>query len=173
MIVRDAGRDLVPCIESVRGIADEIVIADTGSTDDTIALACRLGARVFSIPWENDFARARNLALAEVKMDWVLSMDADERLDPDAARRLPPLLANCRARGYQVTIRNYVLSLGERIWDRPARPNDSPIAEAKHFPAYVDHENATSRSCISLAAFMRRWVCAFSKPEADWAMPTS
>ena len=141
MIVRDAQRDLPMCIESVRGVADEIVIADTGSADNTIELARGMGARVISIPWENDFARARNLSLAEVKADWALSMDADERLDPSAPRRLPALLANAKARAYQVPIRNYVLSLNERIWDRPAKPNDSPLPEAKKYPAYVDHEN--------------------------------
>ncbi len=141
MIVRDAERDLAPCLESARAAVDQIVIADTGSTDNTIELARSLGARVINIPWEDDFARARNLSLAEVTADWVLSMDADERLDPAAARRLPPLLANRRAAAYQVPIRNYVLSLNERIWDRPARPNDSPIPEARQYPAYVDHEN--------------------------------
>jgi len=141
MIVRDAERDLAACLESARGAVDEMVIADTGSTDNTIKLARGIGARVISIPWENDFARARNLSLAEVTADWVLSMDADERLDPAAPRRLPALLANRKAAAYQVPIRNYVLSLNERIWDRPAKPNDSPIPEAKQYPAYVDHEN--------------------------------
>jgi Flp pilus assembly protein TadD len=142
MIVRDAENDLPRCIESVRGAVDEIVIADTGSHDGTIELARTLGARVISIPWENDFARARNLSLAELKTDWVLSMDADERLDPAAARHLPALLAHPKARAYQVSIRNYVSSLNERVWDRPALPNDSPtIPEAKRYPAYVDHAN--------------------------------
>jgi Flp pilus assembly protein TadD len=141
MIVRNAAKDLRACLESVRGVANEIVIADTGSTDDSIELARGLGARVFSIPWENDFARARNLSLAQVAADWVLSMDADERLDPSATRRLPPLVANPKARAYQVPIRNYVLSLNECIWDRPAHPNDSALPEAKPFPAYIDHEN--------------------------------
>jgi glycosyltransferase involved in cell wall biosynthesis len=142
MIVRNAQRDLRACIESVRGAADEIVIADTGSTDGSVELARSLGARAFSIPWENDFAKARNLVLAEVTADWVLSMDADERLDPSAARKLPPLLSYRKGRAYQVPIRNYVLSLNERIWDRPAHPNDdSPPPEAKQFPAYIDHEN--------------------------------
>jgi O-antigen biosynthesis protein len=141
MIVRDAARDLALCLESVRGIADEIVIADTGSADNSVDLARNLGARVIRIPWENDFARARNFSLAEVTADWVLSMDADERLDPAAGQRLPPLLASRTARAYQVPIRNYVLTLDERIWDRPARPNDSPLPEAKNYPAYVDHEN--------------------------------
>jgi tetratricopeptide (TPR) repeat protein len=141
MIVRDAARDLAPCIESVRGVADEIVIGDTGSVDSTIELARSLGARVFSIPWENDFALARNLVLAEAHTDWVLSIDADERLDPCAARLLPALLANQKFRAYQVPIRNYFLSLNEGIWDRPAKPNRSPFPEARKYPAYVDHEN--------------------------------
>lgn len=141
MIVRDAERDLRACLESVQDAADEIVIADTGSTDDTVGLARTLGARVLPIPWENNFARARNLALTEVTADWVLSMDADERLDPLAVRKLPRLLSNPKARAYQVPIRNYVLSLNERIWDRPAHPNDSPLPGTEQFPAYVDHEN--------------------------------
>src|SRR5271156_6431553 len=94
MIVRNAQSDLASCLESVRGAVDEIVIADTGSTDNTIELARGLGARVFSTPGENVFAPARNLSLAEVTADWALSMDADERLDPSAPHRLPALLAN-------------------------------------------------------------------------------
>jgi glycosyltransferase involved in cell wall biosynthesis len=141
MIVRDAARDLPACIESVRGVANEIFIGDTGSADNTIELARALGAHVISIPWENDFARARNLALAEVHSDWVLSLDADERLDPDAVRRLPRLLGSQKFRAYQVPIRNYFLSLNEGIWDRPAKPNISPYPEFKKYPAYVDHEN--------------------------------
>ena len=82
MIVSNAEQQLALCLESVRGVVDELVIADTGSTDNTIELAHDLGAHVISIPWENDFARARNRALAEVRSDWVLSLDADERLDP-------------------------------------------------------------------------------------------
>ena len=141
MIVRDAERDLAACLGSVHGIVDEIVVADTGSTDRSIELARTSGARVLSVPWENDFARARNRALAEVTSDWVLSMDADERLDAAAARCLPAMLANREARAYQVPIRNYVLSLHARIWDRPAKPNDSPLVEASRYPAYIDHEN--------------------------------
>jgi tetratricopeptide (TPR) repeat protein len=141
MIVRDAARDLPACVESVRGIADEIVIADTGSVDNTVELARLLGARVISIPWEDDFSRARNLALAEVHTDWVLALDADERLDPAAKLQIPKLLADEQFVGYQVAIRNYVLSIQEQVWDRTAKPNSSSFPEAKDYPAYVDHEN--------------------------------
>ena len=105
MIVRDAEKDLPACLESARGLVDEIVVADTGSTDATPEVARRYGAQVFSIPWEQDYARARNLALAEVRSDWVLMLDADEQLDPGAARVLPRLMEKKDIAGYQITIR--------------------------------------------------------------------
>src|SRR5258708_5724494 len=72
MIVRNGGPDLPCCLESVRGIVDEIVIADTGSTDDSTANAKSFGATVIRVPWENDFAVARNAALQHTTADWVL-----------------------------------------------------------------------------------------------------
>jgi Tfp pilus assembly protein PilF len=141
MIVKNGERDLPDCLASVRGVVDEIVVADTGSSDASIELARAAGARVISIPWEDDFAKARNLSLAEVTSDWVLMLDADERLDPGAAALLPALLSHRAAAGYQVTIRNYVSTLEHKIWDRPAKPNDSDYGPARSYPAYVDHEN--------------------------------
>lgn len=141
MIVKNAERDLADCLQSVQGIVDEIVVADTGSTDSSVEIARRAGARIFSIPWENDFAKARNLSLSDVKAEWVLMLDADERLDACAAKVLPALLADEKAAGFQVTIRNYVASLGHKIWDRSAMPNTGAYAPARKYPAYVDHEN--------------------------------
>lgn len=141
MIVRDAAATLGACLGSVKDIVDEMVIADTGSTDATPEIARDYGAKVIQIPWENDFASARNQALAEVTSDWMLSLDADERLDPESARMIPALLGASAVAGYLVTIRNYVLSLEDRIWDRPATPNNSEWAPVQCFPAYVEHEN--------------------------------
>lgn len=141
MIVRDAAATLRACLQSVQGVVDEIVIADTGSTDATKEIATEYGARIIEIPWKSDFADARNHALAEVQAEWVLILDADEVLDPRAVTAIPALAAKTAVAGYQVSIRNYVLSLEERIWDRPAKPNDSILPAAKDFPAYIDHEN--------------------------------
>ena len=66
MIVRDAADTLVQCLASASDVVSEIVVGDTGSSDNTIALAQSFGARVFSVPWKDDFAEARNRALAEV-----------------------------------------------------------------------------------------------------------
>jgi tetratricopeptide (TPR) repeat protein len=141
MIVRNAEELLPACLESVRGVVDEIVVADTGSRDQTISAAKKFGARVISIPWTNDFAAARNQALAEVNCDWVLVLDADEQLDGTAAQEIPTLLANNPADAYQVTIRNYVLSFADRIWDRTAKSNDSRLPAAGAYPAYVEQED--------------------------------
>jgi Tfp pilus assembly protein PilF len=140
MIVKNAERDLPECLQSVQGIVDEIVVADTGSHDSSIEVARQFGAKVIEIPWENDFSKARNLSLAEVTSDWVLMLDADERLDPGAALVLPALLAK-RVDGFQVTIRNYVSSLATRLWDRAAKPNSGAYPPARQYAAYVDHEN--------------------------------
>ena len=64
MIVRDEEKNLPHCLESVRGIFDEIVVVDTGSTDRTVEIARSFGARVFDFVWVEDFAAARNAPLA-------------------------------------------------------------------------------------------------------------
>lgn len=141
MIVKNASRDLQECLASVRGAVDETVIADTGSTDDTREIAQAAGAHVISIPWEDDFAAARNRSLAEVKADWVLMMDADEQLDPAARAEFPALLAPSRFDGFQVAIRNYTLDPLMKIWDWPAVANDGSYLPARQYPAFVEHEN--------------------------------
>lgn len=81
IIARDAGDTIGPCLESLRRLADEIVLIDTGSTDATPGIAHRIGARVVSQPWQDDFSHHRNAALDLARGDWVLVIDADEALD--------------------------------------------------------------------------------------------
>lgn len=88
MIVRDEASRLRDCLASVRGFVDELVVVDTGSRDDTIAIAGACGARVHQLAWPGDFAPARNHALELVSGDWVLVLDADERLRPEAIEPL-------------------------------------------------------------------------------------
>jgi tetratricopeptide (TPR) repeat protein len=89
MIVRDEAETLGACLESVRGLVEEVCVLDTGSTDGTVELARSLGARVESFEWCDDFSAARNASLAMANGDWALVLDADERLaSPDARGRL-------------------------------------------------------------------------------------
>jgi tetratricopeptide (TPR) repeat protein len=96
MIVRDEARMIDGCLASVNGIVSEIIVVDTGSTDDTRERARRFGAKVFDVPWQNDFSHARNAALARASGDWVLILDADERLVCRNAERLREVLTAAR-----------------------------------------------------------------------------
>ena len=80
LIVKNEEDRLPGALESV-AFADEIVVADTGSTDGTALAARRGGARLLSIDWEG-FVASRNRVLAEARHDWILVLDADERVSP-------------------------------------------------------------------------------------------
>jgi tetratricopeptide (TPR) repeat protein len=88
MIVRDEEKMLPRCLKSVRGVADELVVVDTGSKDNTISIAEDFGAKVFYFKWCDDFAAARNESLKHATGDWILQIDADEELP---ASSIPPL----------------------------------------------------------------------------------
>lgn len=67
--------------KSVRGVADEIIVVDTGSTDSTLQIALSFGAKVVHHPWNGDFAAARNAGLQQARGQWILILDGDEELD--------------------------------------------------------------------------------------------
>ncbi|MBD1848931.1 tetratricopeptide repeat protein [Leptolyngbya sp. ST-U4] len=87
-IVKNEAANLPRCLESVQGMVDQIVILDTGSTDETVTIAQSFGAEVHHFPWNNSFAAARNESLKYITGDWVLVLDADEALNPQI---IPPL----------------------------------------------------------------------------------
>ena len=92
LITKNEERFIGQCLESVRDIASQIVVMDTGSTDWTKSIAERFGAEVHSCDWCDDFSAARNAALEKVTGDWVLMLDADEELLPDQKEKLRQLM---------------------------------------------------------------------------------
>jgi glycosyltransferase involved in cell wall biosynthesis len=94
MIVRNEERFLAGCLNSIRYIVDEIVMVDTGSTDQTKAIARKFNARVFDFPWKDDFSRARNEALKYCSGEWILYIDADERLRHEEREEVRDLLSD-------------------------------------------------------------------------------
>jgi tetratricopeptide (TPR) repeat protein len=104
MIVKDEEEKLAACLESVSGLVDEMIVVDTGSTDETIAIARRYGARVFESAWCDDFSASRNESLTHAKSDWILYLDADERLHPDQQDAIRTLLFDKSVGGYTLII---------------------------------------------------------------------
>jgi Flp pilus assembly protein TadD len=137
MIVKNEAHTLRACLNSVQGVVQQIVVADTGSTDNTQDIARECGAEVISFSWENDFAKARNAALALMTTDWVLVLDADEELDRDAKMHIPNLLNATDVGGYRIPIRNYALGRFSRGWDRVGVPNDYRHERANNAPSYL------------------------------------
>ena len=93
MIVRNEEGRLAQCLESVRGVADEIVILDTGSADGTREIARRYTDRVYDYGWEDDFSKARNASFSLAGKPFILWLDADDVLDPPEAEKLTALKA--------------------------------------------------------------------------------
>jgi tetratricopeptide (TPR) repeat protein len=141
MIVKNAAETIRPCLESARKVVSQIVLADTGCTDNTCEIAREFGATIVPVAWENHFANARNAALAPMTTDWVLVLDADEELDYDTTRNIPGLLTATDVGGYVTPIRNYMLSKFNRGWDRLGVPNDYRHPRAKKAPSFITHEN--------------------------------
>ena len=95
MIVRDEEGFLKGCLESVKDIVDEIIIAvDTRSSDRTKEIATGFGAQVFDFEWTGDFSAARNFSLEKATCNWILVMDADERLDESGRKEILGLINN-------------------------------------------------------------------------------
>ncbi len=114
VIAKDEAPHIADLAASLADVVDELVLLDTGSTDETVELARAHGFRVFHRPWTNHFAEARNGALEHARGRWALVLDADERLvtdDKHALRRivreaaqLPNLL---RPHGFWLTLESF------------------------------------------------------------------
>lgn len=94
MIVKNEEQNLGRCLESVKDIVDEIIIVDTGSTDNTIKIAEKYNAKIFHYKWDNSFANARNFSLSKASKDWILIMDADDELVSEDKEKLLNLINN-------------------------------------------------------------------------------
>jgi glycosyltransferase involved in cell wall biosynthesis/Tfp pilus assembly protein PilF len=110
MIVRNEERRIARALESVKALADEMIVVDTGSTDQTREIAAAMGANVFEDVWTEDFSQARNISLSKATGDWVLILDADESISTRDHGRLRELIRTnpAGADGYDLTTRNYV-----------------------------------------------------------------
>jgi len=136
MIVKNEAAALGHGLASIRGLWDELVVLDTGSTDGTPDLARSFGARVEAFAWVDDFAAARNAGLALCTGDWVLVLDADEAVDPADHARLRAACGEGGPAAYRLPIRNYLRSGAFVGKDGAARRNDARYAEgsgSSHF----------------------------------------
>ena len=106
LIVKNEAQNVGRCLRSVAGVVSETVVLDTGSSDETVAIAEACGARVHHAPWENDFSRARNTAIDHARCGWILVLDADEELGAGWSDVLRGALGGTDAAGFRVIVEN-------------------------------------------------------------------
>ncbi len=104
LIAKNEAANLPRLFESVREAVDEIVVVDTGSTDDTVSIAQSGGAKVVQIKWRNDFAAAKNEALRHAAGQWIFFLDADMALAEGHAAKIRRAVESGAARAYYVNI---------------------------------------------------------------------
>ena len=130
MIAKDEQPLLASCLNSVKKIAAEIVLVDTGSRDRTADIARIFGARVYHIEWRDDFAAARNVALEAARGDWILALDADEMIAEQDHAVLKKMLSDHlgSSTAFRLETRNYTHSANSVEWN--ANDGRYPLHEA-------------------------------------------
>jgi len=159
IIVRDEEQFLPDCLSSLHAKVDDIVIVDTGSVDKTLSIAESFGARIFHFKWCDDFAAARNRGLEEISTDWVLYIDADERVSTPDDRAIAEFL-NPEAIAAFVRFRprlNYTRYREPRLFRRDHRLRFSGKIHESILPAinllFEPNEPSIARTAVNIDHF--------------------
>jgi len=160
--VKNEAAALGRCLESVRSLVDEIVVVDTGSSDDTAAIARTFGARIGHFPWRDDFAAARNESLRLCTGDWVLLLDADETVDSRDHGAIRQAMVQDGLAGFTLVSRNYTRDGAAKLFDQPVVANDADYAEGSGLPFFADMPllrcSGGFRDCGSRGGSTRSWI---------------
>jgi glycosyltransferase involved in cell wall biosynthesis len=146
MIVKNEENTLARCLDGVSAAVDEIIIADTGSTDRTTTAAVRYTDKIYDFPWINDFAAARNFAYSKAVMDYQLWLDADDVVPPEELDKLIKLKNTLSADTDMVTMK-YVTAA-----DESGRPIQTGVRERLTKTARRFLWEGEVHECIPLAA---------------------
>ena len=107
MIAKNEEKRLARCLKSIQGLADEVILVDTGSTDKTIEIAKSFGCKIFLHLWQSDFALARNEASSHASCDWCFSIDPDEIIFQRDHDKIRALTRKGYFQGFLFHTRNY------------------------------------------------------------------
>ncbi|HLJ95660.1 MAG TPA: glycosyltransferase family 2 protein [Gemmataceae bacterium] len=108
LLTRNEEKNIARALRSVRGVADQVIVADTGSSDRTVPIAIELGAEICHVAWQDDFAAGRDTALARARSDWILWLNPDEELLATSESEVRACLGRQEAFGYYVIVHELV-----------------------------------------------------------------
>lgn len=116
-IAKNEAHNITRSLESIKETADELILVDTGSTDDTVDIFKSYGGQVFFQKWVDDFSEPRNLALAKATGDWIILLDADECFSDETKENIRPILESVpsETNGLLIRMINYDRDTGEEL----------------------------------------------------------
>lgn len=106
MIVKNEENILDRCLQSIVNVADQIIIVDTGSEDNTVSIAQKFTKDIISFPWQNDFSLARNKSIQNARYSWILWLDADDIVPKESIDKIGELKKSPADRIYNFIVRN-------------------------------------------------------------------
>ncbi|MBI4799340.1 MAG: glycosyltransferase, partial [Desulfarculus sp.] len=183
MMVKNEETRLPTALKSAAPWVDEIIVVDTGSTDDTVRIAQGFGAKIYHHPWEHSFSKHRNQTIGYATGDWLLILDADEELDPATAHWLHRVVFDPEVTAFFFELHNQLKDGGEsfilhprlfrnfkgfhyegQVHNRPVF--DGPAAKAPvrliHY-GYAEDPETMERKHQRRLEMIRKWVA--SEPE--------
>lgn len=132
MIVKNEAFFLRDCLRQAAPHVDEIIVVDTGSTDDTRAIAAEFTDKLFDFEWRDHFADARNFSLSQATGDWIIVLDADEVIAPEDWARLRELTCRSEKDAYLLIQHNYSVEPQDKNW----RPVQQRTKYTRHYIGY-------------------------------------
>ena len=133
ILAKNEENDIEATIQNARQCADEVLIVDSGSKDNTVKIALKNGARVVFRAWDNDFAAQRNYALSQTDADWVLYLDADEHLNKELVNAIKKVVAGASGTQKQYNLQRKSVAFGKKFSYGPLHPDWVPRLTGK-FP---------------------------------------
>jgi len=161
IVTKDSSNILPRLLMSIEGLSDDIVVCDTGSTDNTIQIASKFNVNVHSILWEG-YGESKNKAIQYAKYDWILSMDSDEKLDDTLYHELKNWSPDKTPAIYHIRWKNFIGNrwikntggwkgrlFNKKLtqWDKAiiheevSRPSDVKIIRLKGFIEHYTHKD--------------------------------
>ncbi|HEX6180297.1 MAG TPA: glycosyltransferase family 2 protein [Chitinophagaceae bacterium] len=153
IVAKDSADKIGRLLDSLQGLSDDVIVCDTGSSDDTIGISRRAGAIVHSIPWEG-YGKSKNKAIGFAKHDWILSMDSDEKIDPTLYAQLQQWQPTDEYTVHQVLWKNFFADqwIRHSDWGNSWK-NRLFHKHTVHWDDAIAHEDVTSDQPLKFVQF--------------------